>query len=206
MTTKGINMSGGTLAIVLWPLLFPGLTLSASAQQPGLAERVAMLKATLAASEVVLRQYEWVQTTTVSLKDDEKSRKQERCFYGADGKLTRVLLTQPAPEEKKRGMRGKIVERKKTELEDYMKEAVALVKQYVPPDHKQLQAVRDAGNVSLQLIDPGKKARLVFSNYLKTGDSLAIDIDLVKNSPLAANVKTFLDSNKEPVTLAVKFG
>lgn len=206
MKTKGINWFGGTLGIVVWPILFSGLSISASAQQPGLAERVAKLKATLAASEVVLRQYEWVQTTTVSVKDDEKSRRQERCFYGADGKITKVLLTQPAPEEKKRGLRGRIVERKKTELEDYMKEAVALVKQYVPPNHKQLQAVRDAGNVLLQPIEPGKRARLIFNNYLKNRDSLAIDIDLVENRPLAANIKTFLDSGKEPVTLAVKFG
>src|SRR5262245_47607837 len=115
------------------------LALPVFAQQPSAAERAAMLKATLAASQVVLRQYEWIETTVVSLKDEEKSRKQERCFYGADGKVTKVLLTQPAPEAKKRGLRGRIAEAKKEELTDYMKEAVALARQYVPPDHNRIQ-------------------------------------------------------------------
>src|SRR5262245_9677965 len=107
--------------------------------QEGVADRVAVFKATMAASQTVLRQYEWVQTTVIAVNDEEKSRKQERCFYGADGKETKVLLTPPAPEEKKRGLRGRIAERKKEELTDYMKEAIALVRQYIPPDPAKIQ-------------------------------------------------------------------
>ena len=33
-----------------------------------------------------------------------------------------------------RGVRGKIVKNKKKSMEEYMQDAVALVKQYVPPD------------------------------------------------------------------------
>ena len=85
-----------------------------------------MLKATMAASQVVLKQYEWVETTVVSLKGDEKSRKQERCYYGADGGVQKVLLTQSAPPPKKRGFfRRKIAESKQEELTDYMKSAVS---------------------------------------------------------------------------------
>ena len=61
-------------------LLLAAFALPAIAQQPTVAERAAMLKATMAASEAVLKQYEWIQTTVVSLKGDEKSRKQERCL------------------------------------------------------------------------------------------------------------------------------
>jgi len=182
------------------------LALSAFAQQPTAAERVASLKATLAASQVVLHQYEWIETTVVSLKGEEKSRKQERCYYGADGKLQKVLLTQPAPESKKPGLRGKIAEKKKEELTGYMQEAVSLVRRYVPPDPARIQAAKDAGKVALQLTEPGKRARLTFSDYLKSGDSLALDVDLTNNHPLAANVNSYLDSEKEPVTLAVTLG
>jgi len=176
------------------------------AQQPAAAERVAALKASLAASQAALRQYEWIETTVVVVKDEEKSRTQKRCYYGADGKLTKVLLTQPAPEPQKRGLRGKIAESKKEEMADYMHEAVNLVRQYVPPDQARIQAVKDAGKVSIQLIDPGKRARLTFSDYLKSGDSLAMDMDLTNNLPVAANVNSYLDSQKEPVMLLVKFG
>jgi len=176
------------------------------AQQPTVGERVIALKNNLVQSQNTLRQYDWVETTAVSLKGEEKSRKQSACYYGADGKVTKVLLTQSAPEAQKRGLRGKIAEAKKEELTDYMKEAMNLVHQYVPPDPARILAVKDAGKVALQLLEPGRRARLIFSDYLKRGDSLSIDVDPTSNRLLALNVNSYLDSDKEPVTLVVTFG
>ncbi|MBN2506722.1 MAG: hypothetical protein JXQ71_08515 [Verrucomicrobia bacterium] len=178
----------------------------ALAQQPTVQERVVALKASLAASQAILKQYEWVETTIVSLKGDEKSRKQERCYYGADGKVQKVLLSQTAPPPKKRGpFRRKIAEAKQEELTDYMKEAVALVKLYMPPQPTLIQRAKDAGKVSLSP-QPGQQARLVFADYLKSRDSLTLAVDLASNRPVAAKVFTYLDSQKEPVTLDVRFG
>jgi hypothetical protein len=182
------------------------LALPASAQQPSAAERATALKATMQASQVALKQYEWVETTVISLKGEEKSRKQERCYYGADGQLTKVLLTAPAPEEKKRGLRGKIVEKKKEELTDYMKQAVALVKTYVPPNPVKIQAAKDAGKVSIEVLEPGKRARLNFSGYEKTGDNLGVEVDLASNRPLGIKVSSYLDDAKDTVTLDVRMG
>ena len=65
----------------------------ASAQDPGaLQQRVAALKQALQDNQAQLRKYEWVETTIVSLKGEEKNRKQERAYYGADGKVQKVLL------------------------------------------------------------------------------------------------------------------
>ncbi len=182
------------------------LALPASAQQPSAVERAATLKATMQASQVVLKQYEWVETTVISLKGEEKSRKQERCYYGADGQLTKVLLTAPAPEEKKRGLRGKIVEKKKEELTDYMKQAVALVKTYVPPNPVKIQAAKDAGKVSIEVLEPGKRARLNFRDYEKSGDNLGVEVDLASNRPLGMKVSSYLDDAKDTVTLDVRMG
>src|ERR1039458_6178715 len=114
--------------------LLSALPNPAVAQQPSVPERVAALKASLAASQIILRQYEWIETTVVSLKGDEKSRKQERCYYGADGGIQKVEVSASPEPEKKRGLRGKIIAKKKEELTDYMKNAVSLVKTYVPPN------------------------------------------------------------------------
>jgi hypothetical protein len=127
-----------------------------------------------------------------------------KCYHGADGKEQKIPLTTPPPAEKKRGLRGKIAESKKEELTDYMKEAVALVKAYMPPQPVLIQKAKDAGKVSLSP-QPGQRARLIFSDYLKAGDSLALDLDLASNRPLGAKVSTYLDSQKEPVTLDVRF-
>jgi hypothetical protein len=192
--------------VAAFALMIAGsLALPVFAQEQNAAERVIALKTNLEQSQNALRQYEWVETTVVSLKGEEKSRKQSACYYGADGKVTKVLLTPPAPESKKHGLRGKIAEEKKEELTDYMKEAVNLVHQYVPPAPSRVLAGKDAGKVSIQLIEPGKRVRLTFADYLKNGDNLAVDVDPTSNRLLALNVKSYLDSDKEPVTLAVTF-
>jgi hypothetical protein len=176
----------------------------ALAQQPTAQERVVALKASLAASQAILQQYEWVETTVVSLKGEEKSRQMNKCYHGADGKVQKVPLTTPPPEEKKRGLRGKIVEAKKEEMTDYMKSAVALVKQYVPPDQAKIQAAKDAGKVSVSP-QPGQRVRLTFADYVKPGDSLVLELDLASNRPLEAKVSSYLDSKDDAVTLDVRF-
>jgi hypothetical protein len=154
----------------------------------------------------MLRQYEWIQTTTVNVKGEEKSRKQERCYVGADGKVTKVLLTkEAAPEAGKPGLRGKIAEHKKEELTASMYEAINLVHLYVPPDQARIQRAKDAGKVSVNLTEPGKRARLIFSDYMQAGDSFSVDVNLANNHPLSANVNSYLDSQDNPVTLSVKF-
>ena len=50
-------------------------------------ERVAALKKSLADSQAQLRRYQWIETTVISLKGEEKSRQQQNVYYGADGKL-----------------------------------------------------------------------------------------------------------------------
>lgn len=176
----------------------------ALAQQPTAQDRVAALKASLAASEATLKQYEWVETTVVSVKGEEKSRQMNRCYHGADGKVQKVPLTAPPPEEKKRGLRGKIVESKKEEMTDYMKDAVALVKQYVPPTPVLIQKAKDAGKLSVSPV-PGQRAQLTFADYLKPGDSFALGLDLAGNRPVEAKVTTYLDSKDDAVTLDVRF-
>ena len=177
----------------------------ALAQQQTPQERVLALKASLAASQAILKQYEWIETTVVSLKDEEKSRKQERCYYGADGGLQKVLLNQTAPAPKKRGLRGKIAASKQEELTDYMKEAIALVKMYIPPDQGRIQAAKDAGKLSVTPLG-GQRAKLTFSDYIKPGDSLALEVNLASNRPVQAKVTTYVDSQKEPVILDASFG
>ena len=177
----------------------------ALAQQPTAQERVVALKASLAASQAILKQYEWVETTVISLKGEEKAHQMNRCYHGADGNVQKIPLTTPPPAEKKRGLRGRIAESKKEELTDTMKEAVALVKGYMPPQPVLIQRAKDAGKLTLQPLS-GQRVRLTFADYLKPGDSLALVVDLVSNRPLEAQISSYLDSQKEPVTLDVRFG
>ena len=104
-----------------------------------------------------------------------------------------------------RGVRGRIAENKKEELTDYMKQAVALVKTYVPPDPVRIQAVKDAGKVSLDLPGGGKGARVNLRDYAKPGDVLSVEVDPASNRVMGLTVATYLDDVKDAVTLDVRF-
>ena len=192
---------------------------SLQAQQPpaqaaggGAQDQVTALKQSMQQGLAKTRQYEWVETTIISLKGEEKARKQNRCYYGADGKVQKVSLDQaPAPEQAASGRGGrrgarvkeKVVENKKDEMKEYMEQAAALIHSYVPPDPAKIQAAKEAGRIAANP-QAGGKVRLVISQYLKPGDSLTLDVDGAANRLTGLGVHTYLDKPDEPVTLAVQ--
>jgi hypothetical protein len=195
--------------LVLIGVLFS--TLPLYGQAAGAEQHVAALKKSLSDSQARLRQYEWIETSVISLKGEEKARKQHRCYYGADGKVQKVLLgDQPQPQQPasggRRGGRLKkhIVENKKEEMQDYMEQAVGLIHQYVPPNPERIQAAKDAGKIAVK---PGQgRARLEFADYLKAGDLLAIEIDPATDRLLGLGVSTYLEKPEDQVKLEVREG
>jgi hypothetical protein len=196
-------------------LVLVGITLSTPpvyGQAGGAEQHVAALKKSLQDSQQRLRKYEWVETTVISLKGEEKARKQHRCSYGADGKVQKVPLDQPQPQQQqasgggRRGGRVKkhVVENKKEQMQDYMEQAVALIHQYVPPNAERIQAAKDAGKIAPK---PGAgRLRLEFTDYLKAGDMLAIEIDPATDKLLGLSVSTYLDKAEDQVKLEVREG
>jgi len=197
-------------AVVAFALLAVLGVVPAWAQAPaakeGLPERVAALKQSLAQSQGALRTYQWVETTSVSLKGEVKSQKQMSCYYGADGALQKLPISATPPPKKKGGLRGKIAESKKEELTDTMKQAVALVKTYVPPNPAMIQRAVDAGKVSIEILQRGKVARLVFKDYELPGDSLGVTMDLTTNHLMAISVASYLGAPSKPVTMNATMG
>jgi hypothetical protein len=200
MTSSRSRFAAAVCSLTL--LLMPAI---ARSQSPEVQQRVAALKQNVARDQQNIRTYEWIETTVISLKGEEKSRQQKRCYYGADGGLQKVTVDASPPPDKKRGIRGRVIARKTEELTDYMKQAVALVKTYVPPDPARIQAVKDAGNVSLDLPGGGKGARLNFRGYAKPGDVFTVEVDPASNRVIGLSVATYLSDAKDAVTLEVHF-
>jgi hypothetical protein len=175
------------------------------------SDHVAGLKQNLQQGMGLARKYEWVETTTISMKGEEKSRKQNRCYYGADGKVQKISLDQPAPQAQSQGGGGRgrgklkqqVVENKKDEMKDYMEKAAGLIHQYVPPNPQQIQAAKDAGRVAVNP-QAGGKVSLVISQYLLPGDTMTIDVDPATNKLLGLGVNSYLEKKEDAVTLAVQ--
>jgi hypothetical protein len=169
-----------------------------------------MLKQSLQTSQKQLRAYEWIETTVVAKDGEEKSRSQNRCYYGVDGKLQKVPVASSGSEGdsggRQRGLRARIAEEKKEEMTEYMKNAVALVHSYVPPDPGRMQQCVNTGKLSLNPIQPGRVVRLDFKDYLKAGDVLGITMELATNRLMGMQVSSYLDSPEDAVVLNVEMG
>jgi hypothetical protein len=210
MTWKQISA-----AVILAAMLGAGALVKAQPPQTqvggGKQDQVAALKQSIQQGMALARKYEWVETTTIMLKGEEKGKKQNRCYYGADGKVQKTSMDQPQQAQQQSGgggrrggrMKEKVVENKKDEMKDYMERAVALVHSYVPPNPTQIQAAKEAGRVSVSP-QAGGKVRLVITQYLKPGDSLTIDLDPASNKLLSLGVNSYLDKQEDAVTLAVQ--
>jgi len=179
--------------------------------QGGPDQFVAALKQNLAESQKRLRQYEWIETTSISLKGEEKSRRQQRVYYGADGKLTKLPIGEPQPEAAQSGgrrsgrLKKKIVENKKNEMQEYMERAANLIQMYVPPPPALIQEAKDKGNMVLRP-QPQGPMRVEFQNFVQPSDLLALDVNTNAALLSALNVATYLDKKEDAVTLAVQFG
>jgi len=198
----------------LLPALFLGLLFipaAALGQESQKEQRVATFKQAVQQSLAGLRKYEWIETTTVSLKGEVKSQKQNRCYYGADGTIQKVPIGEPAapPQEQSGGRRGRIKSRivaKKTgEMTDYMKQAANLVHQYVPPDPALIAYSKDTSKVAVEPVEPNRVVRVAFHDFIKAGDLLSANLNIQSNTILDVNVSTWLDSQKDVITLAVSF-
>jgi hypothetical protein len=199
------------IGLVMFVIAAPGPAAVAQGA-PSAEERVATLKASLQENQARLRQYEWIEMTIISLKGEEKSRKQQRCYYGADGKVQKLPIgSQAAPAQQASGSRRggrlkqRVVENKKEDMRDYMEQAAALIHQYVPPDPVRIQQAKDAGQVAITTPEPGR-ARVELTNYLQANDRLAIDIDAVAGHLSGVNLNTYLDTPEDAITLNARFG
>jgi hypothetical protein len=182
-------------------------------EQPTPEQQVVALKQSLQKSQASIRTYEWIETTIISHKGEEKSRKVMRCYYGADGKVEKLPVNdgsaQPQPQQAS-GRRGgrlkeRIVENKKDEMKDYMERAAALVHQYVPPSPDRIQKTKDAGKLAVR---PGAQGQvgLEFSDYLLPGDKLTIQVDAAASRLLGLGVASYLDTPQDVVALDVRMG
>jgi hypothetical protein len=177
----------------------------AMGQEAGGGDNVAALKQSLQTGLAALKHYEWVETTTLSLKGEQKSTKQSQCYYGADGALQKIPIAAEQGEGKKRsprGLRGRIAKKKKGDMTDYMADATALVKRYVPPDPARIQATKDAGKMSIHLL-AADKHQLQFRDYLKAGDVLSVYLDPSTNHLQGLRVSSYLEKPDDVVTLDV---
>jgi hypothetical protein len=178
------------------------LAMTAQAAGQDLQQKAAAAKQAAAQNQKALRGYAWLEKVELSFKGELKSTKVSSCRYGPDGQVQKTPVVEPPPPEKKGGLRGRAIAKKTGEMKAELEAAAALVHQYVPPSPDRIQAVANAGGVSLAQAGPGMVS-LKFAGYEKAGDSLALTFEQAIKSLKRIDVTTWLEKPSEPVTLQV---
>lgn len=172
-----------------------------------LQAKVAALKQSAAENQQKLHQYQWIETTQLTLNGEARPGTQSSCQYGPDGKVQKTPMGSPQQPQAPSGgrLKQKIIEKKKEEMKDYMGQVKTLLAMYVPPDPQRIQQALQAGKVSLNPSPASGTAEIVFKNYALPGDQMTISLNTAEKKISALNVNTYMDDPKDVVTLAVQF-
>jgi hypothetical protein len=171
------------------------------AQSTEVQEKVAAVKQIVAENKQKLMQYQWVETTQITLKGDPKPAKQNGCVYGPDGQVEKTLLTPPQEPSGGR-LKKRVVAKKTEEMQDYMQDVKGVLAMYVPPDAQRMQAAYAAGKVALNPV-PGA-VNLIFTDYAQPGDRMSLTFDTAAHKVRFLNVDTYMGQAKDVVTLRVQ--
>lgn len=173
--------------------------------QTEIQDDIAMIKKNLMDSKEKIKQYEWIETTTSFINGEQKSVKQNQCYYSVDGKLTKVATGATTQANTPGGVRGKVIANKKEEMADYVTVAVAKIQTYLPPDAGKIQNIYGAGKSTIQVLEPNNKFKISFPDYNEPGDVLAVSLDRTNKKLMALDVTTSVDDPKQKVVFNITF-
>lgn len=180
------------------------LAIPVFAQDGAVQEKMAGVEQAMAENAQTLHQYQWTETTQLTLNGDPKPPTQNLCQYGPNGQVQKTPIGRP-PEQPSGGrLKERIIEKKEDQMKQYMGEVKGLLSMYVPPDPEKMGQAKQAGNVSLNLV-PGA-VNLIFINYAQPGDRMTLTFDTNTRRITSLNINTYMGQTKDAVTLHVQMG
>jgi hypothetical protein len=182
--------------------LLAAFAIPAIAQNADLQQKLAAVKQAAALNAQALHQYQWTETTQLTLKGDPKPQTQNLCQYGPDGKVQKTPIGAPPPPPSGGRLKKKIVAKKKGEMQDYMEDVKGLLAMYLPPDPQKMQVDYQAGKVSMNPV--GAMLNVIFVDYAQPGDRFTLTFDTASKKIAAISVSTYMGQAKDAVTLEVQ--
>jgi len=195
----------GVTLLALSALLAPYM----GAQSPEMQQRVSDLKQAVAVNKQMLAQYTWTEQDIISLKGEEKKEELYSVRLGPDGKPQKTPVdpnSMSDSERQRRGLRGRIVEKKTEEYQDYAQSIKTLIQQYVPPEQALIEQARQQGNILMGPVGGPGEFRLVISNYVKQGDSMTVVVNKPQLALVSLSIATYLSDPSDAVNVNVEFG
>jgi len=198
-TRRILLHTAATLSVVL-----PAIAQAGGGSGSELQQKLAAVKQSVAENQQKLHQYQWTETTQLTLKGDAKPPKTSTCQYSPDGKVQKTQTSAPPPPPSGGRMKQRIIEKKKEEMQDYMGQVKSLLEKYVPPDPQKMEQAFKAGNASLNPNPAAQAVELAFKDYAQSGDQMTLSFDTATKRVSSLKVNTYLDDPKDAVTLGVQ--
>jgi hypothetical protein len=175
---------------------------AAVAQNPEVQQKFAAAQQAAAQNKARLRQYQWTETTQVTLNGEAKPSSEKLCQYGPDGQIQKTPIGPPPQQPSGGRLKQRVIEKKKAEMADYMDDVKGVLSMYVPPDPDKMQQAFQAGKVALN--PAGSVLNIVFTNYAQPGDSMTLVFDPAIKKIISLSVNTYMGQAKDAVTLQVQ--
>src|SRR5271167_4405504 len=172
------------------------------AQNPEVQQKFAAAEQAAALNKQRLHQYQWTETTQVTLNGDQKPPTENLCQYGPDGQVQKTPIGPPPQQPSGGRLKQRVIEKKKAEMADYMDDVKGVLSMYVPPDPDKMQLAFQAGKVSIN--PAGSVLNIVFTNYAQPGDSMTLVFDPAIKKIISLSVNTYMGQAKDVVTLQVQ--
>ena len=169
---------------------------------PSFAQNLEAVQQSMAQNAQKLHQYQWIETTQLTLNGDQKPATQDSCQYGPNGQVQKTPISPPQQQPSGGRLKQRIIEKKKGEMQDYMGEVKGVLSMYVPPDPQKMEQAKQAGNFSLNPV-PGA-VNLIFTNYAQPGDRMTLTFDTAAKKVVSLNINTYMGESKDTVTLQVQ--
>jgi hypothetical protein len=197
-----VNKHKLLIAAAVLAAFLPALAQMSGTGGGELQEKLVAVKQSAAENQQKLHQYQWTETTQLTLKGEPKPPSESMCRYGPDGTVQKTQISAPPPPPSGGRLKQHVVEKKKEEMKDYMGQVKGLLAMYVPPDPQRMQQAFQTGKVSLTPGGTGM-AQLVFRDYALPGDQMTLSFNTAAKKISSVNVNTYMDEPKDTVTLTL---
>jgi len=161
-------------------------------QKPDPAAMASQYAATAKQNATLMRQYTWQMRIELTLKGEPKPAQLYQMRFDVDGKPQKTLLSAPAEEGKKRGIRGRIRENKIEDFKEWADQLGDLVKDYLAPTPGNMM---DFYAKAAYANAPDGTVQVSTVNFLQQGDKATFFLDPKTQAPVRFLFETVLDED-----------
>jgi hypothetical protein len=193
---KTLSILAAGLLVLATPHFIP-----AQDQMVKRAETAVKITEARKANAKLMHQYSWQSRTELMENGEVKDMRLEQVQYGPDGQLQRNMLNEQGASLPFGFIRRAIAEKKRKEMETYLKGLRSLLDQYTRPTAGKVLDFMDKATTTLA--DDGRMILMNGASVVVPGDSLSIWTDAASRQTRKIQVDTFFQG--EAVNLTATF-